>query len=563
MKKFASILLSLIIVFSFATTVSAQSISLSYDGKTYKYTGTTYKLKVNGEVVSSDVPVIVMNGRSMVPVRALFEKLGASVSWNAAAQKMTVSYNGYSILLTSNSKNAVINGTNYDMGVPVKKINERLMFPVAALKSQLNFNVTLSGSEGALIIDTYGNLRDVGFSKADGSDVVAIQAERYKSYNITRLSDTDRLVIDLYNVKAPAKEVKINATGNFVDAIRYRALDNSTARVVLDMNGQQPYTVEEKAGQLVIGIQTPTYKNIEYSNNGDRTGFILNDTVLTDGMSVNTQKYYTGNYDATGKKYTITFDSSSADVGTGIMNINDTYLNSVEITNDPLTNKTSMTFNAKTKLYYEVVTRNYDNGNLINTAITLLHPAADNEKLVVIDPGHGGFESGAVSGSILEKNLNLDISLKLNAILKKNGIKTYIMREDDSYVGIAERAFIANDLNATLFLCVHNNSTGSSSSNGTMTLYYPEPRQGWSLTGQQFANIIQGKLIESLKTKNLSIIKRPDLGVLRLTTMPAALAEVAFMSNKTDRNNLLSESFRQKAAQALANSVMDALKKAK
>ncbi len=559
MKKLASIVLSLVIVLSFATTVSAQSISLSYDGKTYKYTGATYSLKVNGEVVSSDVPVIVMSGRSMVPVRALFEKLGGTAAWNSSTQKMTVSYNGYSIVLTSNSKNAVINGKTYDMGVPAKKINERLMFPAAALKSQLNFNITLSGTEGALLIDTFGSLKNISLSNSGGTDIVAISAERYKEYNITRLTDTNRLVIDLYNIKAPEKEVKINEKGSFVNAIRYRAFNSSTARVVLDMNGQQPYTVEEKDGQLVVVIQAPTYRNIDYSNNGDRTGFLLDDAVLTDGMSVNTQKYYTGNYDETGKKYTMTFDSSSADIGTGIMNINDTYLNSVEITNDPITNKTSMTFNAKTKLFYEVVTRN-DAGN---TAITFLKPAADNEKLVVIDPGHGGFESGAVSGSILEKNLNLDISLKLNSILKKNGVKTYIIREDDSYVGIAERAFIANDLNATLFLCVHNNSTGSSTSNGTMTLYYPDPRPGWSLTGQQFANIIQGKLISSLKTKNLSIIKRPDLGVLRLTTMPAALAEVAFMSNKTDRNNLLSDAFRQKAAQALADAVMDALKKAK
>lgn len=559
MKKLASIVLSLVIVLSFATTVSAQSISLSYDGKTYKYTGATYSLKVNGEVVSSDVPVIVMSGRSMVSVRALFEKLGGTAAWNSSTQKMTVSYNGYSIVLTSNSKNAVINGKTYDMGVPAKKINERLMFPAAALKSQLNFNITLSGTEGALLIDTFGSLKNISLSNSGGTDIVAISAERYKEYNITRLTDTNRLVIDLYNIKAPEKEVKINEKGSFVNAIRYRAFNSSTARVVLDMNGQQPYTVEEKDGQLVVVIQAPTYRNIDYSNNGDRTGFLLDDAVLTDGMSVNTQKYYTGNYDETGKKYTMTFDSSSADIGTGIMNINDTYLNSVEITNDPITNKTSMTFNAKTKLFYEVVTRN-DAGN---TAITFLKPAADNEKLVVIDPGHGGFESGAVSGSILEKNLNLDISLKLNSILKKNGVKTYIIREDDSYVGIAERAFIANDLNATLFLCVHNNSTGSSTSNGTMTLYYPDPRPGWSLTGQQFANIIQGKLISSLKTKNLSIIKRPDLGVLRLTTMPAALAEVAFMSNKTDRNNLLSDAFRQKAAQALADAVMDALKKAK
>lgn len=69
---------------------------------------------------------------------------------------------------------------------------------------------------------------------------------------------------------------------------------------------------------------------------------------------------------------------------------------------------------------FNIFTRENDN----ITAITVLKPVDINEKLVVIDPGHGGTEVGAVSKGIFEKDLNLDISLRLNALLKEKGVKT-------------------------------------------------------------------------------------------------------------------------------------------
>ena len=106
-----------------------------------------------------------------------------------------------------------------------------------------------------------------------------------------------------------------------------------------------------------------------------------------------------------------------------------------------------------------------------------LHEKAK-EKLVVIDPGHGGDEVGSEAkqdGRTIaqEKDINLAISLKLNALLKQAGVKTYMTREDDSTVGLFDRPEIANNLNADLFVSVHSNSFTSPDAYGTETLYYP------------------------------------------------------------------------------------------
>lgn len=213
-----------------------------------------------------------------------------------------------------------------------------------------------------------------------------------------------------------------------------------------------------------------------------------------------------------------------------------------------------MEFNTKEAYSYLIITR----GDVNNTTITLLKKASRDDKLVVIDPGHGGLETGAVYGDCYEKDFNLDIAKRLNALLKSKGVKTYMIREDDSYVGLYERAYIANTLNATLFLSIHNNAYNTKS-HGTETLYYPTPAGATGFTSKRFAQIIQSRLVSKLKTKDRGIVERPNLVVLKATKMPAALAEVAFMDNSEELQKLKTEEFRQKAAEALCEAVIQAL----
>jgi N-acetylmuramoyl-L-alanine amidase len=183
------------------------------------------------------------------------------------------------------------------------------------------------------------------------------------------------------------------------------------------------------------------------------------------------------------------------------------------------------------------------------------------EVVIAIDPGHGGEDPGTSYGDMYEKNINLDISLRLGALLKQAGIKTIYTREKDATVGLAERANMANDAGATLFISVHNNQMPDDREyKGTETLYCPaeNPDPG-KMDGAKLARIVQKELIGTLKTVDNGIIYRPNLAVLHRTKMPAVIAEVAYISNWSDRERLASKEFRQKAADALFRAVSKAL----
>lgn len=397
----------------------------------------------------------------------------------------------------------------------------------------------------------------VDFTPGEGMDSVAILLGSYGKYKVMRMTGPDRLVIDIPNVKYSSTAKKLDTNGSQVGSIRYAKHDKNTSRIVLDLTGQAQYAVSESKGKLLFTLKEPEYRNIMYHNNGDRVYFTLKGAKLTEGDEF-LKKLYTEAFDKTGYKYTISFPAAQADVGSGIFKINDEYIKTLEVKNDPGTGMINLVFTAPVKLKYLVFTRK----NLHETAITLLKPAAAKEKLVVIDAGHGGTAPGAIYKDVVEKELNLDIARRLNSLLEKKGVKTFMIRDDDSDVANYERAYIANKLGASLFISIHNNAMDDPGYSGTMTLFFPQGNSR-AFNGKSFAGIVQQKLLSALKTVDRKTVERPNLVVLRATSMPSVIAEVAFMTNSKDRSNLQKSSFRQAAAQGLYNAVIKALPQVK
>jgi N-acetylmuramoyl-L-alanine amidase len=182
---------------------------------------------------------------------------------------------------------------------------------------------------------------------------------------------------------------------------------------------------------------------------------------------------------------------------------------------------------------------------------------------VVVDPGHGGSNPGAVYKGVREKDFNLDIAKRLENLLKDQGINVYMTRTDDSFVSLYDRANLANKVSADLFISVHNNS-GLTNYTGTMTLYYPSSVvHGKTMTSRDIANVIQKELSAKLGSVNLGIQSRPDLAVLKKTKMPAFIAEVGFITNEKELENLNNPDYRQSAADGLKDAILKVLKKLK
>lgn len=404
----------------------------------------------------------------------------------------------------------------------------------------------------------------IAFAKRGANDEVSISHGKIKDSSLYSLTRPDRIVIDITGARFTADMAKIVVDGNLVKSIRYAQHKENVGRIVLDLDQKAYYRVSEQDGRIILAIEKPllktvSYDNITYTNKGDRVYFSLKGAVLTEG-GADLKKYYTERYDSTGKIYTVTFPSKyAANLSSGVLKLDDHLFESVTIAKNVLTGKTSLVFKAREKYSYVIMTR----PETKDTAITVLSPASKSDKLVVIDAGHGGAEPGAVYGKLNEKDLNLDIALRLNELLKKNNINTYMIREDDSFVGLYERAHIANTLNATLFLSIHNNAMGDVNYGGTMTLYYVKSSEGSGFNSYNFAQVIQNSLVKTLGTKDRDTRVRPELVVLKATKMPAVLAEIAFMTNGTDRQNLQKEEFRQRAAQALCDAVIKSLSEIK
>jgi len=185
-------------------------------------------------------------------------------------------------------------------------------------------------------------------------------------------------------------------------------------------------------------------------------------------------------------------------------------------------------------------------------------PTGVNARLIVIDPGHGGSDFGAMHNGLTEKDLTLDISRRLRAQLIARGWQVKLTRDSDVDVfepndsardELQARCDVANNAHARLFISVHINSFTSGGLNGTTTYYYKSDSSG-------LAEAVHARLSDALPTKDDGIV-RENFYVVHHTSMPAILVETAFLSNQGDAQLLKSSAFLQKVATAIADGVGD------
>lgn len=180
---------------------------------------------------------------------------------------------------------------------------------------------------------------------------------------------------------------------------------------------------------------------------------------------------------------------------------------------------------------------------------------------IVIDPGHGGKDSGAVAldGETYEKTVNLLVAERLMDKLSANSeISPTITRTRDEYIKLLDRAGVSNDGDAHLFLSIHFNSADNSSAKGIEVLYASEKNVRIKDTVQKdFASCLQKALIKETGAFDRGIKNRPAIIVLNKTKNVAALAELGFLSNEDDLENIKDPDYIDKLAQGLYNGIED------
>ncbi len=201
---------------------------------------------------------------------------------------------------------------------------------------------------------------------------------------------------------------------------------------------------------------------------------------------------------------------------------------------------------------------------------------------VIIDPGHGGGDSGAVAQGVVEKSLNLDVGLRVAQLLQARGVEVRLTREDDHFVPLEDRVQLANSLPGAVFVSIHfNDASGNGKAVGRASgieTYYCErkltPDSGWAWAslfggkgsapgapngaireGQTLADCIQGSLIAGTAATDRGIKER-SLYVTHRVMGPAVLVEGGFVSNPAEARRLGDTAYRQTIAEAIAAGIV-------
>lgn len=477
-------------------------------GVTASFAGSSaIRIDLDGAEIAADSPPVIENGRTLAPVRAVFEAMGGTVTWNQSSREVTLVKDDMTVKLKIGSKSAYINGTEKTLDVPARLIKDRTMIPVRFVSEALGCEVSwdaknrivgiVSPAEGETdnpsvngnppVVDEPTVIDPTvitGIEISDSGDKVIVSADReITDYTSSKMTSPSRFVFDVKNAKLDMDGGTIPAEDNpYFKDIRYSQYAKDTVRIVADLNTFASGTVSKSGAARTIALT-----------------FEVNEPVLP------------------GKLVKSDGNISQAD---------------------------------------QAILDQYG-----LPAVT----AKAQQKLVVIDPGHGGTDPGSMgyeNGVVVlnEKDVNLDIGLRVQKMLEAAGVSYYMIRTGDTTVPLYDRQDTANELGASLYVAIHNNSYSTATPNGTEVHYHGNDDPAVDgISAKALAENLQRTLVSNLGLTSRGTKVSPELAVLRRTNMPAVIIEGAYISNPSDRNYMKTDDFREKYAKSVAKCIIDAL----
>ncbi|MGH2452555.1 MAG: N-acetylmuramoyl-L-alanine amidase [bacterium] len=169
--------------------------------------------------------------------------------------------------------------------------------------------------------------------------------------------------------------------------------------------------------------------------------------------------------------------------------------------------------------------------------------------VVVLDPGHGGKDPGAIGPTgLMEKHITLDVGLRVRRLLVEDGVRVIMTRETDVYIELADRTRLGRERGGTVFVSLHTNANTLAAVNGSET-YYLTP------LSLSLAQMIQDELARALGLPSRGIKTANFLVLRENNAMPSVLVEVAFISHPQEEARLREETFRERIAAAVTRGI--------
>ncbi|MBD8498847.1 N-acetylmuramoyl-L-alanine amidase family protein [Paenibacillus arenosi] len=456
----------------------------------------------------SNAEVKNMNQSVMIPLRVVIEHLGFAVDWQKESKQLHISDGTNKIELTVGSNTSIVNGTETTLSSPPVVEGGTALVPLRFVGEQFGLKVRWDNANKSVLIQTPPPPKEEvnpdpsqnetippgnkGSNKGSHSGTAQINSIDYMD---------NKLMVEVQGTVQP-KIFTMTEPNRIVMDIP------ATAFTTDFINGQLTNGKAGFHGKLDNIIDNPHIEQVRYSLFDEKSSTIR--IVLDTRADIG---------------YTITDGGSESGLLTMELHTGDQVVPPA-VTDPPTT----------------------------TPPITTPPTTIDGKKIVVIDPGHGARDSGAVGVSgKYEKDFVLALALKVEQLLlQEENIQVMMTRTDDTFIEVPDRIEVANRVNAAAFVSIHANSAAPNrKAGGTETYYYPTSHE-------TFADIMHKHILGATKFTDRKV-KRHPYTVLAKAKVPAVLLEIGFLSNPQEEQQMLSEQFQNRVAVSIVNGIKESL----
>lgn len=554
---------------------SAGSTITITDALLVEYDGTIAKSSVMGRFSYNDkthklatMPVIKLENTMYIPAEETFKKIvGIEYNYDAESETLTLKNEATDVTveLSSGQDTFMVNGIEEKLAAPVYMVKRKdtnksvLCIPAKSVAKKLGYSYKWDKAKSLLSIHdlVYFNWKKENVTNSTGASNLITEVGAIYNPSVDCISFTikgsDAAIMSQTTVVRNDQviTVTIPASSRYcLDQFSFTKFVNTLEKFEV---------VEDGAGNVIFYITGISPADFAYG---------VADGVLT----LNIMNKFIGKYSMKIMKpsgITITdvtnedlYNSKKFNIFIRGNHVDFFEKNPVIINNDAITDvSTSLGSDGNTVI--SVTTSKIQGYKIFNQSdsfvVTVGSPKSIYKNIVVLDAGHGGYDSGATHSGTKEKDLNHKILYTLmKNYFSSNApdTKVYWTRTTDTFISLANRAAFANKVGADIFISLHMNSASSSSANGTEVYYSTNNNtSGFSgITSKAIATLFKDNLVSGLGTKSRGV-KTAGYYVIKRNTVPAVLIELGFLSGSTDYSKLTSASFQQKAAQIIYDTI--------
>lgn len=544
-------------------------------GQTFKGESNTNSLLINSE--NHSITTV-----KSVQVSESNKEMQATITSTSAMSEVAISTMPGKLIIDIKNSKSQLNSqitpsiNTYVQSIRTSQFTSDTTRVVFDLKSGAQINASISEDRTQVYIKlTRQNLEEVTVSSSNGKDSIYFKGLGTTQIGLSSNQVNKTITFTLANTSIKNNINWTNIKSNLINKITMTQSGNDV-KGVIELTETASYTVENGTHGAYLVLQASTSgeskpeevpgqgqtpdknESNEEKPGNNQSGQVVTGLTYTSGSkpkltlggikgTVVSQIKVTDDYRNRKLIFNLGADYSSQ-IKTQTLNINDAYVKTISVSN---TGTTIITVETNTVYAYNMIQGN----NSVD--LQLVKPQEKYNQIVVLDLGHGGSDSGAVANGLKEKDVNFNQGIALYKLLEANpNIKVYMTRETDVYPTLQFRSALANEIEADLFISIHNNSASASIS-GTETLYFPSTTD---TRGQAIAQLVQKAIVSNCGMVDRGIKARSDLYVLRTTNMPAILIETGFLTNVNDASRINSSSFINIWARAVYNAVIEGFK---